>query len=62
MFQRNPLSAEPDLRGVLLYVAQTDNPQYLGPLDNEAVAQQIAKTVGPSGTNRECESLSSIGM
>ena len=48
-----PLSAEPDLRGVLLYVAQTDNPQYLGPLDDECVAQQIAQTVGPSGTNRE---------
>lgn len=49
----SPLSAEPDLRGVLLYVAQTQNPQYLGPLDNERCAQQIAKTVGPSGTNRE---------
>mmetsp|Transcript_38187 Transcript_38187/g.61561 ORF Transcript_38187/g.61561 Transcript_38187/m.61561 type:complete len:389 (-) Transcript_38187:64-1230(-) len=47
------MSETPDIRGVLLYVAQTDNPQYLGPLDSEKVAQQIALTVGPSGTNRE---------
>jgi cation transport protein ChaC len=45
--------SKPDLHGVVLYVAQTNNPQYLGPLRNEQVAQQIASAVGPSGTNRE---------
>lgn len=64
---RDPAIHNPDLHGVVLYVAQNDNPQYLGPLSNEEVAQQIAAAVGPSGTNREylfkiAEGLRSIAV
>mmetsp|Transcript_37063 Transcript_37063/g.116637 ORF Transcript_37063/g.116637 Transcript_37063/m.116637 type:complete len:257 (+) Transcript_37063:444-1214(+) len=41
------------ISNVLLYIATTDNKQFLGPLSEEQVAETIASSVGPSGTNAE---------
>uniref|UniRef100_A0A7S0F3U1 glutathione-specific gamma-glutamylcyclotransferase n=1 Tax=Hanusia phi TaxID=3032 RepID=A0A7S0F3U1_9CRYP len=38
---------------VVLYVATMHNEQFLGPLTDEEVADRIAASVGPSGTNAE---------
>jgi len=37
----------------LVYIATRDNFAHLGPASDEAIARQIANSVGPSGTNRE---------
>ena len=37
----------------ITYVAQPDNPSFIGPAPLSAMAQQIAQAVGPSGSNRE---------
>jgi len=50
----------------LVYVASEDNAAYLGPDDDESMAQQIANAHGPSGPNAEylqklAESLRELG-
>ena len=37
----------------VVYVGRPDNPSYLGPASNEAIAEHIASSQGPSGTNIE---------
>ena len=37
----------------IFYVANEGNPAFLGPASVEAIAQQISKSVGPSGSNTE---------
>lgn len=37
----------------LVYVAKQGNPHFLGPLDELAIAEHIARSHGPSGANRE---------
>lgn len=37
----------------LVYIGMPDNPQFLGALDPEEVAQTINQSRGPSGENRE---------
>jgi glutathione-specific gamma-glutamylcyclotransferase len=37
----------------LMYVAHTDNENYLGPASVDAIAEQILGAAGPSGTNPE---------
>ncbi|GAA5821682.1 hypothetical protein JCM10212_004397 [Sporobolomyces blumeae] len=48
--------------GVRVYVGETDNPSFAGGEEMEVLAQRIAKSVGPSGPNKEylyrvCESV-----
>jgi cation transport protein ChaC len=38
---------------IIIYVANNNNPQYAGPADVDSIANQIVKSVGPSGTNVE---------
>ena len=50
-----------------VYVAQDDNPNYLGPAPIPEMAQQIFSSTGPSGSNREyltrlAESLRIMGV
>lgn len=44
---------EAALRGVLVYLAAPDNPNYLGPASLEEIARQIQRSRGPSGHNRD---------
>lgn len=37
----------------LVYVASADNPHFLGPLDERAIAEWVAKSHGPSGPNAD---------
>jgi cation transport protein ChaC len=37
----------------LVYIADENNEAYLGPASEEAIAQHIARSAGPSGSNRE---------
>ena len=37
----------------IVYVARTDNPHFLGPLDERSIAQHVARSHGPSGANRD---------
>ena len=37
----------------ITYRADEQNPWYLGPADDQAMARQIAAAVGPSGTNKQ---------
>jgi len=56
------------VRGALVFIA-SDSPQnsnWLGPAEPEAIAQQIAEAVGPSGANCEyvyrlAEALREVG-
>lgn len=43
---------QPDIR-CLVYIGMPDNPQFLGALDPQEVAQKINESRGPSGENRE---------
>ena len=50
-----------------VYVAQDDNPNYLGPAPIPEMAQQIFSSTGPSGSNQEyltrlAESLRIMGV
>ena len=50
-----------------VYVAQDDNPNYLGPAPIPEMAQQIFSSIGPSGSNQEyltrlAESLRIMGL
>jgi cation transport protein ChaC len=50
----------------LMYVATAENPNYLGPASIEAIAEQVQRCTGPSGSNREyvlrlAESLRDMG-
>ncbi|RZC39929.1 ChaC domain containing protein [Asbolus verrucosus] len=38
---------------IIIYLANHNNPQYAGPADIDSIANQIVKSVGPSGTNIE---------
>ena len=57
------------VRGALVFIA-SDSPQnsnWLGPAEPEAIAQQIAQAVGPSGANCEyvyrlAEALREVGV
>ena len=35
----------------LVYVANADNPHFLGPLDEKLIAEWVSRSVGPSGPN-----------
>lgn len=43
--------SQPALTDVLTYVATSKNKNWLGPASIEAIAQQIAISIGPSGHN-----------
>lgn len=38
---------------ILIYIAHHNNENYAGPSDDDAIAQQIVNSVGPSGPNTE---------
>ena len=55
------------LQGVCVYVAESENPNYLGPASLSEIAQQIFRAKGPSGPNTEylielAEGLRAIGV
>lgn len=44
---------DPGEINALIYIATPDNFAHLGPASDDAIAEQIATSVGPSGSNRE---------
>ncbi|XP_044256213.1 putative glutathione-specific gamma-glutamylcyclotransferase 2 [Tribolium madens] len=57
-YVRTPVFFYPKDKGkqpfeIIIYVANDDNPQYAGPADADSIANQVVKSVGPSGTNIE---------
>lgn len=48
-----PEDTDPILRNVLLYTATTENDNYLGPAPLSEIANQIYRSIGPSGPNIE---------
>jgi cation transport protein ChaC len=59
-------SGEELTSSALVYLATSDNPQWLGEASEEAIAAEIATRSGPSGPNREyvvrlAEALRSLG-
>jgi glutathione-specific gamma-glutamylcyclotransferase len=49
----HPADASLDDLHCLVYIGMPDNPQFLGALPPDAVAETINKSIGPSGENRE---------
>lgn len=45
-------SSQPDIK-CLVYIGMPDNPQFLGALEPQEVAEKINESIGPSGENRE---------
>ena len=50
---RVTLELEGETRSALTYLAMPDNPNYLGPAPLCAIAEQVRRSHGPSGANRE---------
>lgn len=51
---RTPLTfADGDLADGLVYIATEDNAAFLGQADEQAIAEHIARSEGPSGSNRD---------
>jgi cation transport protein ChaC len=60
-------SAKPDSVAAISYVAPPSNPNYLGPAPMMAIAEQVRRSHGPSGSNLEyalrlAESLTNLGV
>jgi cation transport regulator ChaC len=67
-YERHPVEvrAAGERIAALVYVATGDNPNYLGPASLTAIAEQVLRSHGPSGPNREyvlrlAEALRGIG-
>jgi cation transport regulator ChaC len=61
-----PPPTSPAAVRALIYIATPDNPNYLGPASDEAIADQVLQSRGPSGPNDEyvlrlAEALREIG-
>ena len=55
-YQRHTISVDTDELGLidaLTYIASPDNPAWLGDASDDAIANHILKSTGPSGTNRD---------
>ena len=66
-FYANTSDDQHALQGVCVYVAESENPNYLGPASLSEIAQQIFRAKGPSGPNAEylielAEGLRAIGV
>ncbi|CAG8552836.1 15352_t:CDS:2 [Acaulospora morrowiae] len=44
---------EPVVKNAIVYIATTENESYIGPAPLDVIAQQIFRSVGPSGPNKE---------
>jgi cation transport regulator ChaC len=49
----HPAESSKSTTECLVYIGMPDNPQFLGALSQQAVAERINQSIGPSGENRE---------